>query len=147
MVVDFSSEQYEIILSTIIEYHTKRLFLQSNTPTYNGQNIVRDNDDVTVITFNYRLNVFGQPSAPQLFSSTQSQNFGLLDADAAVQWVHANIEAFGGDPNRIILFGQSAGSVIIDAYTFAHPQDTIVKGEQLLSPILSASEDCLDRHH
>jgi len=42
--------------------------------------------------------------------------------------VHDNIAAFGGDPGRIILFGQSAGGVAIDAYTYAHPNDTIVKG-------------------
>ncbi|TFK45028.1 carboxylesterase [Crucibulum laeve] len=103
-------------------------FGTSNIPVYNGQNIVRDNDDVTVVTFNYRTNIFGQPNAPQLLSTTKSQNFGLLDLDAAVQWVHTNIAAFGGDPNRIVLFGQSAGSIATDAYTFAHPQDTIVKG-------------------
>ncbi|KAF8058782.1 carboxylesterase [Lyophyllum atratum] len=103
-------------------------FGTSNIPTYNGQNIVRDNDDILVVTFNYRLNIFGFPNAPQLANKTQSQNFGLLDLDAVVQWVHDNIAAFGGDPDRIVLFGQSAGGVAIDAYTFAHPQDTRVKG-------------------
>ncbi|KAG6899395.1 hypothetical protein C0993_010614, partial [Termitomyces sp. T159_Od127] len=98
-----------------------------NIPTYNGQNIVRDNDDILVVTFNYRLNIFGFPNAPQLVSTTQPQNFGLLDLDAAVQWVHDNIAAFGGDPERIVLFGQSAGGAAIDAYTFAHPQDTRIK--------------------
>jgi carboxylesterase type B len=92
---------------------------------------VRDNDDVTIITFNYRLNIFGQPNAPQLANSTDSQNFGLLDIDAAVNWVHDNIANFGGDPDRIILFGQSAGGAATDAYTFAHPDDTIVKGKVL----------------
>ncbi len=101
---------------------------QSNSPTYDGRFFVRDNDDVTVVTFNYRLNIFGQPNAPQLTNSTSSQNFGLLDIDAAVKWVYANIANFGGDPHRIILFGQSAGSAAVDAYTFAHPDDTIVKG-------------------
>ena len=95
---------------------------------YNGQNFVRDNDDITIVSFNYRTNIFGQPNAPQFASSTQSQNFGLLDLDAAVQWVHDNIAAFGGDPNRISLFGQSAGASAADIYTFAHPNDTIVKG-------------------
>lgn len=101
---------------------------QSNLTTYNGQNFVRDNDDITIVSFNYRLNIFGQPNAPQLASTTQSQNFGLLDVDAAVQWVHDNIASFGGDPNRISLFGESAGASAADIYTFAHPNDTIVKG-------------------
>ncbi|KAG5351715.1 hypothetical protein C0989_005158 [Termitomyces sp. Mn162] len=104
-------------------------FGTSNIPTYNGQNIVRDNDDILVVTFNYRLNIFGFPSAPQLMSNTtQPQNFGLLDLDAVVQWVHDNIAEFGGDPDRVVLFGQSAGGAAIDAYTFAHPQDTRVRG-------------------
>ncbi|KAF5354819.1 hypothetical protein D9756_005708 [Leucocoprinus leucothites] len=104
-------------------------FGTSNIPTYDGQFIVRDNDDVTVVIFNYRLNIFGQPNAPQLANSTtNSQNFGLLDIDAAVNWVHDNIASFGGDPDRIILFGQSAGGAATDAYTFAHPNSTIVKG-------------------
>ncbi len=91
--------------------------------------MVRDNDDVTIVSFNYRTNIFGFPNAPQLDEQGKSQNLGLLDIDAAVQWVHDNIAGFGGDPNRITLFGQSAGSTAIDAYGYAHPNDTIVKGE------------------
>lgn len=105
------------------------VFLQTNFPYYNGQNFVRDHDDLIVVTINYRLNIFGQPSAPQLNSRTQSQNFGLLDQKAAIEWVHDNIENFGGDPNRIVLFGESAGSISTDAYTYANPADTIVKGK------------------
>ncbi|PPQ89007.1 hypothetical protein CVT25_005106, partial [Psilocybe cyanescens] len=51
-------------------------------PIHNGQNFVRDND-ITIVTFNYRLNIFCQPNAPQLLSKTKSQDFGLLDIDAA----------------------------------------------------------------
>lgn len=89
---------------------------------------MRDHDDVTIVTFNYRLNVFGQPHAPQLANSTTGVNFGLLDIDAAVQWVHDNIANFGGDPERMILFGQSTGSAAVDLYTIAHPDDKKVKG-------------------
>jgi carboxylesterase type B len=60
---------------------------------------------------------------------TQTQNFGLLDIDAAVQWVYGNIAAFGGDPERIILFGESAGAVATDTYSYMHPSDTTVKGK------------------
>lgn len=95
--------------------------------------MVRDNDDVTIVSFNYRLNIFGQPNAPQLNIQGQPQNFGLLDVDLAVQWIYDNIANFGGDPDRITLFGQSAGAITIDTYAFAHPNDTIVKG--MLFPV------------
>ncbi|EKM81263.1 hypothetical protein AGABI1DRAFT_127276 [Agaricus bisporus var. burnettii JB137-S8] len=103
-------------------------FGTSNFPTYDGQFFVRDHDDVTIVTFNYRLNVFGQPNAPQLANSTTGVNFGLLDIDAAIQWVHDNIANFGGDPERMILFGQSTGSAVVDLYTIAHADDKKVKG-------------------
>jgi hypothetical protein len=120
--------------------------IQSNLGIYNGSNsesycmyrrfslililqlVVRDNDDITLVSFNYRLNIFGQPNAPQFANASQTQNFGLLDQRAAVEWVHANIAQFGGDPERITIFGQSAGAVAVEAYSFAHPNDTIVKG-------------------
>ena len=90
--------------------------------------VVRDNEDITLVSFNYRLNIFGQPNAPQFVNASQTQNFGLLDMRAAVEWVHANIAQFGGDPERITIFGQSAGGSSVDAYSFAYPNDTIVKG-------------------
>ncbi|KAG5725294.1 Para-nitrobenzyl esterase [Termitomyces sp. T112] len=103
--------------------------VQSNFPIYSGKNVVRDNEDILIVSFNYRLNILGFPNAPQLLSNEiKSQNFGFLDLDTAVQWVYDNIAGFGGDPERITLFGQSAGGIAIDAYTFAHPQDIRVRG-------------------
>ncbi|KZT60905.1 carboxylesterase [Calocera cornea HHB12733] len=95
----------------------------SNTPYYNGQNFVANHDDLVIVTFNYRTNIFGFPNAPQ-----QPINVGLLDLDASIQWVYTNIAAFGGDPNRITIFGESAGALAVDAYAFSHPSATIVKG-------------------
>lgn len=103
--------------------------MQSNTIVYQGQFLIGNNDDVLLVTINYRTNIFGFPGAPQLVNQTQSQNFGALDMDAAIQWVFDNIASFGGDPNRITIFGQSAGSGLSAAFTFAHPNDTRVKGK------------------
>lgn len=59
---------------------------------------------VTVVSFNYRLGAFGYLAHPELGS-----NFGLQDQIAALQWVRGNIEHFGGDPECVTIFGQSAG--------------------------------------
>ena len=59
---------------------------------------------VTVVSFNYRLGAFGYLAHPKLGS-----NFGLQDQIAALRWVRENIEHFGGDPECVTIFGQSAG--------------------------------------
>lgn len=70
------------------------------------------------------MNIFGHPNAPGL----EDQNPGLLDQRAAVEWTKQNIAAFGGNPDQMILWGQSAGSISVDFYNFAYPDDPIVKG-------------------
>ncbi|EGZ73017.1 alpha/beta-hydrolase [Neurospora tetrasperma FGSC 2509] len=77
-----------------------------------------------VVTFNYRLNIFGFPNA--LGIPLDEQNVGLLDQRLAVEWVQDNIEAFGGDPTRITLWGQSAGAVSAGYFQYAYPTDPIV---------------------
>jgi para-nitrobenzyl esterase len=67
---------------------------------------------VVVVSFNYRLGVFGFLAHPALSAESShgvSGNYGLLDQTAALRWVRRNIAAFGGDPRRVTIFGQSAG--------------------------------------
>ncbi|RDL30432.1 Carboxylic ester hydrolase [Venustampulla echinocandica] len=94
----------------------------SSNPIYDGQYIA-DQEDVIVVTINYRINIFGFPSAPGY-----PTNLGLLDQRLAIEWVHSNIRSFGGDPSRITLFGQSAGGGAIDLYSFAYPSSPLVAG-------------------
>jgi carboxylesterase type B len=76
--------------------------------------------------YSYRLNIFGQPNAAGL--ADDEQNLGLLDQRLALEWIRDNIANFGGDPERITLWGQSAGAVSVDNYNFAYPEDPIVSG-------------------
>jgi cholinesterase len=71
---------------------------------YNGA-LLADQHDIIVVGVNYRLGVLGYPGV-----SVPEKNPGLLDQRAAVEWLRDNVESFGGDPGRMILFGQSAGS-------------------------------------
>ena len=71
---------------------------------------------VIYVSFNYRVGPFGYLSCPALDSEITeglSGNYGLLDQIAAIDWVRENIAAFGGDPDRITIFGQSAGAMSV----------------------------------
>jgi para-nitrobenzyl esterase len=71
---------------------------------------------VVVVSLNYRLGVFGFMAHPELTKeSGASGNYGLMDMVAALQWVRANIAAFGGDPGNVTIFGESAGSFSVSA--------------------------------
>ncbi|MEW2556026.1 carboxylesterase family protein [Streptomyces zhihengii] len=69
--------------------------------------------DAVVVTVNYRLGIFGYFGHPALGSAPP---FGLADQQAALRWVRANAERFGGDPGRVTLFGESAGALSVCAH-------------------------------
>ena len=78
---------------------------------YDGEELARKG--VVLVTINYRLGVFGFLAHPGLTgesSHRSSGNYGFLDQLAALEWVRRNIAAFGGDPQRVTIFGESAGS-------------------------------------
>ena len=71
---------------------------------------------VLIVTINYRLGIFGFFAHPELTGESPhsaSGNYGLMDQILALHWVHDNIARFGGDPNNVTVFGQSAGSMDI----------------------------------
>jgi para-nitrobenzyl esterase len=88
----------------------------SDEPRYDGESIAKHG--IVVVNANYRLGVFGFLSHPELTAESPhkaSGDYGLLDQVAALQWVRKNIAAFGGDPNRVTIGGESAGSLSVSA--------------------------------
>src|ERR1035437_1994006 len=83
---------------------------------YAGETLARKG--IITITVNYRLGIFGFFSLPELSKESPnhtSGNYGYLDQAAALNWVKTNIAAFGGDPNRVTIAGESAGSISVSA--------------------------------
>tara|TARA_B100001250_G_scaffold254156_1_gene218675 strand:- start:6119 stop:7636 length:1518 start_codon:yes stop_codon:yes gene_type:complete len=85
-------------------------------PDYLGHNLAQK--DVVVVSIPYRLNIFGFFNHPEM--ENQTGNFGLEDEILALQWVKDNIAQFGGDPENITLFGESAGGAHV-SYHIASP--------------------------
>jgi para-nitrobenzyl esterase len=82
-------------------------------PAYNGAAFARDG--VVLVSFNYRLGPLGFFAHPALTRAAKPDeplaNYGVMDQIAALQWVHRNIAAFGGDPGNVTIFGESAGGL------------------------------------
>lgn len=83
---------------------------------YDGENMAKKG--IVTLTVNYRLGIWGFFSHPELTKESPnhaSGNYGLLDQNAALKWVQANIAKFGGDPKRVTIAGESAGSIAVSA--------------------------------
>ena len=101
---------------------------------YDGAPLTREG--VVVVSFNYRLGVLGFLAHPGLAAESPrhaSGNYGLQDQIAALQWVHDNIAAFGGDPQRVTIFGESAGAFSAAALLVAPKAKGLFRGAILQS--------------
>lgn len=81
---------------------------------YDGRSMAKKG--IVVVSANYRLNVFGFLAHPQLSAEAPykaSGNYGLIDQHAALQWVQKNVEAFGGNPDKVTIAGESTGSMAV----------------------------------
>jgi para-nitrobenzyl esterase len=90
-------------------------------PVFNGEQLAARG--VVVVSVNYRVGIFGFMAHPELTAESPqhaSGNYGLLDQVAGLQWVKRNAAAFGGDPDNVTIFGQSAGAAAV-TYLFASP--------------------------
>jgi para-nitrobenzyl esterase len=85
-----------------------------DSPQFDGEALAKKG--VVLVTYNYRLGVFGFFAHPELTresGKSASGNYGLMDLAAALRWVQKNISKFGGDPNRVTIFGVSAGAGLV----------------------------------
>ncbi|KAF5522930.1 Acylcarnitine hydrolase [Colletotrichum aenigma] len=83
----------------------------ASQPMFDGSRFAAE-QGIVVVTFNYRLNVFGFPNSPQL--PLEEENLGFLDQRMALEWVQENINAFGGDPSKVTIAGESSGGSSVD---------------------------------
>lgn len=93
----------------------------ASEPRYDGEAMAKQG--IVVVSCNYRLGIFGFLAHPELRAESphkSSGNYGLLDQVAALQWVQKNIAAFGGDPKKVTIAGESAGSISV-SYQMASP--------------------------
>ncbi|MBU6490035.1 MAG: carboxylesterase family protein [Burkholderiales bacterium] len=89
----------------------------SSEPRYDGAALAARG--MVMVTVNYRLGVFGFLALPEMARESPygaAGNYGLLDQHAALRWVHENIAKFGGDPDKVTIGGESAGSVAVSAH-------------------------------
>ncbi len=100
----------------------------SSEPRQDGSKLAEKG--VLVVSMNYRLGVFGFFAHPDLTKESPrhaSGNYGLLDQAAALDWVHKNIAAFGGDPDKVTIFGESAGSISVSAQMASPLSKNLIK--------------------
>lgn len=96
---------------------------------YDGETLAKKG--IVVVTLNYRLGIFGFFAHPELTKESPnhaSGNYGLLDQNAAIAWVKKNITAFGGDPNKITIAGESAGSISVSAQMASPLSKNLISG-------------------
>ncbi len=96
---------------------------------YDGESMAKKG--IVTLTVNYRLGVFGFMAHPELTKESPhhaSGNYGLMDQTAALKWVQQNIEAFGGDPKRVTIAGESAGSISVFAQMASPLSKNLIAG-------------------
>ena len=126
-------------LRPVMVYIPGGAFTVGSGVNYDPSKLAADQDRV-VVTLNYRLGALGWLAHPKFQAESEGfgGNFGLMDQQAALQWVNRNIAAFGGDPANVTLFAESAGAWTA-CYLMASP-----KSEGLYQRVIMQSGGCLE---
>ena len=115
-------------------------------PREEGSNFVKENPDIILVSIEYRLGVFGflhLSHLPDGADYQDAQNLGLMDQIMGLKWVHENIANFGGDPDNITIFGQSAGGASVSLIPLVNGSQKYFKRviAQSGSPIFTRSTE------
>ena len=119
-------------------------------PTYDCGNLVRENPDIIAVSIEYRVGIFGffhLSHLPDGKDYPDAQNLAIMDHMMALKWIHENIAAFGGDPDNVTLFGESAGGESVTVLPLIEGSHKYFKRviAQSGSPVLSRSiEQCIE---
>ncbi len=92
------------------------VFGGSAEPLYNGRSFVESFPEAIVVTFNYRLGIFGFVDITDMPGGGEykdARNLGIMDQSMALNWIHDNIRSFGGDPDNIMLAGDTMGALCV----------------------------------
>lgn len=112
----------------------------SGMAVYGGENVARHG--AIYVNFNYRVGILGFMVHPELTREQggHSGNYGYLDQNAALEWVHDNIAAFGGDPDKVAIAGQSFGAASVAAQLFSPLSKGLFRGAAMWSACSFASD-------
>jgi para-nitrobenzyl esterase len=101
----------------------------ASEPRYDGESLAAKG--IVVVSMSYRLELFGFLAHPELTKESPhhaSGNYALLDQNAALRWVQQNVRAFGGDPKRVTMGGESAGSISVSAHMVSPLSKDLIRG-------------------
>lgn len=119
---DVHGNQKELLPVMVFIYGGAFVYGSSRDPMYDGASLAIDGK-VIVVSMNYRLGVLGFLSGLKDKNTGEelNGNYGLLDQQLALKWVKENIRTFGGDPNKVTLFGESSGAMSTGIHTVSFP--------------------------
>ena len=121
----------------------------TSDPLYEGTNLINVHEDIILVTINYRVNLLGFLNLSMLEGGEnykQSGNLGLLDQVRALEWIHENIQNFGGDQNNVTIFGESAGGTSVSVLPFISGTKGLFKhiiAESGSMQFTASTENCL----
>ncbi|XP_077983967.1 acetylcholinesterase-like [Glandiceps talaboti] len=119
----YSPDNTDDELLTVMVFFYPGSFATGTTMLYDGS-VLAASQNVVVVTVNYRLGALGFLSTMDKYANG---NYGLLDQQLAIRWVKANIDGFGGDPDKITLFGRSAGGMSVGFQMLSPSNDGLFK--------------------